>query len=399
MVAVQVCFSVGAADWPNWRGPDHNGVSQESGWSSQWPADGPKQLWKASVGTGFSSISVANGRAYTMGNQAKGGAVEDTIYCFDAVTGKSVWQFSYPAALDPHFYEGGPSATPTVDGDHLYTISKAGMVYSLDAVKGTVIWTNSPSADLGAATPTWGYSSSALVQGDLVIFNVGDCGVALDKTSGKLVWNTGKGSPGYATAVPCSFGGTPAVAVFSSGGAYGVETKSGRKLWNFPFKTDYDMNIADLIVSGNDVFMSADYNHGAALARIKGGTATQVWTDPGMCNHFNSCVLLDGYLYGIDGSAGNAGASLKCLDFATGAEKWSYQGLGTGGLIAADHKLIIMSDKGELVVAPASPTGFNPVARAQVLGGKCWTVPTLANGRIYGRNAKGDVTCLDVSGK
>jgi len=399
LITVLASFRVGAADWPNWRGPDHNGISQETGWSTQWPADGPKQLWQASVGTGFSSIAVAQGRAYTMGNHASATQTNDTIFCFDAVTGRPIWQVTYPTSLGDLYYEGGPSATPTVEGDRVYTISKEGMVYCLDAAKGTVVWTNNPATELGAAFPRWGYASSALVQGNLLIFNVGDCGVALDKASGKIVWNTGKGAPGYASAVPCLFSGTPAVAIFSSGGAYGVETKSGRQLWMFPFKTFSDMNIADLIVSGNDVFMSADYNHGAALARVKDSTATQVWTDAGMCNHFNSCVLLDGFLYGIDGAAGNAGALLKCLDFATGTEKWTYKGLGTGGLIAADHKLIVLSDKGELVVAPVSPQGFNPIARAQVLGGKCWTVPTLANGRIYCRNAKGDLVCLDVSGK
>lgn len=157
------------------------------------------------------------------------------------------------------------------------------------------------------------------------------------------------------------------------------------------------MNIADLIVSGNEVFISAGYDHGAALARVKDGAAGLVWEGKVMRNHINSCVLLDGFLYGVDGAAGGP-ASLKCLDFATGNEKWNYKGLGSGALMAADHKLIVISDKGELVVAEAAPQGFNPISRAQVLGGKCWTVPTLANGRIYCRNAKGDLVCLDVSG-
>lgn len=383
-----------ASDWPNWRGPDHNGVSTETGWVSQWPADGPKTLWKASVGTGFSSITVAGGRAYTMGNQGD----SDTVYCFEAATGKPVWKHSYACPVDPHYYEGGPSATPTIDQSRVFTLSKQGVVYCLDAEKGTVLWSKDAAREAGAATPTWGYAGSALAQGNLVIFNIGDSGAALDKTSGNVVWTSGKGAAGYSTAVPCSFNGAAAVAILSAQGAFGVETKSGRQLWTYPFKTFSDMNIADLIVSGNEVFMSAAHEHGSALVRVQDGTAERVWEGTAMRNHINSSVLLDGYLYGVDGDAGGA-ASLKCVELATGNEKWDYKGLGSGALMAADHKLIVISDKGELVVAQASPQGFNPISRAQVLGGKCWTVPTLANGRIYCRNAKGDLVCLDAAGK
>jgi outer membrane protein assembly factor BamB len=386
------CAAVRAADWPNWRGPDHNGISAEKGWLSQWPADGPKQLWKASVGTGFSSITVAGGRAYTMGNEAD----TDAIYCFDAVTGKPIWKYSYACPVDPHFYEGGPSATPTFDQDRVYTISKEGAIYCLDAANGKLVWSTNAAAATGAATPTWGFAGSALVQGGLLIFNIGDSGAALDKTTGSFVWTSGKGPAGYATAVPATFSNTPAVAMFSAQGASGVETKSGRKLWSYPFKTYSDMNIGELIVSGNDVFMSA-IQHGAALVRVQDSTATQVWENKVISTHINSCIFLDGYLYGVDGPVMGP-ATLKCLEFATGNEKWSFKGLGGGALMLADRKIIMLGDKGELVVADASPQGFNPISRAQVLGGKCWTVPTLANGRIYCRNAKGDLVCLDVKG-
>jgi outer membrane protein assembly factor BamB len=333
-----------------------------------------------------------------MGNQTN----TDTIFCFDAETGRPIWTFSFPTPLDPVMYEGGPSATPTIEGNRVYTMSKKGAVYCLDAEKGTVVWTRNIADETGAASPQWGFASSPLVQDNLIIFDIGLHGLALEKAAGKIVWSSGTNLCGFSTPVPGSFGGTPAVAILSAEAAYGVETKTGRELWSYPWKNSYKLNVADVIVSGDEIFVSTvldQASHFASVARVKGAAADAVWENNKMRNHINSCILLDGYLYGVDGGVNNAGeATLKCLEFATGEEKWNYSGLGGGALIAADHKIIMISDKGELVVAAASPAGFNPISRAQVLGGKCWTVPTLANGRIYCRNAKGDLVCLDVKG-
>jgi outer membrane protein assembly factor BamB len=177
-----------------------------------------------------------------------------------------------------------------------------------------------------------------------------------------------------------------------------VETKSGRAIWSFPFKAQ--INIADMVVSNNDFFMSAGYNKGAVLARLNGTNAAQVWANPRFANHINSSVLVDGFLYGVAGmvNGGAETAFLQCVDFATGVEKWSYRGLGGGGLIVADHKIIMLGDTGELVVGGVSPESFTPISRAKVLGEWCWTAPTLANGRIYCRNNQGDVVCVDVKG-
>jgi outer membrane protein assembly factor BamB len=384
-----------AADWPNWRGPDHNGVSPETGWISKWPADGPRQLWKASVGTGFSSIAVAKGRACTVGNRQD----VDTVYCFDAETGSNLWKYSYACPADPNLYEGGPSATPALDGDRVYAVSKKGGLYCLDAEKGAVVWSKNVAGEAGAALPMWECAGSALVRGNLIILDIGAAGVALDKNTGQVVWSSGKESGGYSTPVPASFDGTPAVVIVSWQTVFGVEIKSGRQLWSLPWKTQFNLNIADAIVSGDDVFVSSGYDRGASVVRVKGATVKVVWENRNLRNHISSSVLVGGYLYGVDGGVNDSGvATLKCLDFATGNERWDYKGLGGGALMVADHKIIMLSDKGELVVADATPEGFNPISRAQILGGKCWTVPTLANGRIYCRNAKGDLVCLDVKG-
>ncbi len=382
-------LSTHAADWPCFRGPDHNGISPETGWSANWPAEGPKQLWKAKVGIGFASFSVSGGRVYTTGNAKD----TDTVFCFDANTGAEVWKHAYPAKLDPKYYEGGPSATPTVDGDRVFTLSKRGVIHCLDAAKGTLIWSKNLMEELKAKMPTWGFASSVLIEGDLAIVNVGAAGAALDKKTGKVVWSSGEDEAGYSTAVPFAVGAQRAVALAIKQDVIGVAVKDGKELWRFPWKTDYDVNAADPILVGSKVFISSGYNHGGGVFDVGVQPASKVWENKNMRNHFNSCVLWQGHLYGVDEK------ELRCLVFDTGEVKWSEKSVGKGSLMLADGKLIVLSEKGELMVAEVSTAAFKPISRAQVLGGKCWTTPVLANGKIYCRNAAGDVVAVDVSGK
>jgi outer membrane protein assembly factor BamB len=387
-------------DWPRWRGPDLNGISKETGWSSTWPTSGPRQLWKASVGTGFSSFAVAAGRAYTMGN--RGG--KESVYCFDAATGAENWKHTYDCDIDPRYYDGGPSATPTVDGDKVYSLSRKGHLFCFHAATGKIAWQKNVNEELELKvfkenTPEWGYSGSPLVQGDKLVLNVGTAGAALDKSNGKVLWTTGTQLSGYSTHVPFNVGAETYLAVFGAKGAHAVALKDGKQLWEFPFETSYDVNAADPILRGNKVFISAGYGRGAAMFRFEGSHVTRIWENKNMRNHFNSCVLLDGHLYGMDGDHGSCGSALRCLEFETGQVKWTESSVKPGALMAADGKLIIMSEPGELIVAQASPESFEALARAQVMGGKCWTTPVLSHGRIYCRNSKGDVVCLDVSAK
>ena len=375
-----------AVDWYRWRGPDLNGISKETGWQTSWPESGPKQLWKAPVGTGFSSFSISRDRVYTMGNTND----TDVVSCLEAGSGKFVWQHAYACPLDPKNFEGGPGATPTVDGDFIYTFSRKGHVYCLNAADGKVAWSKNLNKELGLEIPTWGFAGSALVEGNLVILNAGNAGIALDKKSGKVVWDSGKGPGGYATAVPLA-GPDGGVAMFSRQSLIAVKAADGRELWSYPWKTSYDVNAADPVIAGDRVFMSSGYNHGATVIRVKGSQAEKVWESKNMRNHFNSCVLWQEHLYGVDES------ELRCLAFDTGEVKWKYPQFGKGSLMLADGKLIGLSEKGELIIAEATPSAFKPVARAQVLTGKCWTMPVLSNGHIYCRNARGDVVCLDVS--
>jgi outer membrane protein assembly factor BamB len=172
-----------------------------------------------------------------------------------------------------------------------------------------------------------------------------------------------------------------------------VKAADGRQLWSYPWKTDYDVNAADLIVNGDKLFISSGYNHGCAVLKVAGSAPEKVWENKNLRNHFNSCVLWQGHLYGPDDSG------LRCVSFETGELKWTYREFGKGSLMVVDGKLVALSEKGELIIADPTPAAFKPISRAQVLNGKCWTTPLLSNGHIYCRNAVGDVVCLDVSGK
>jgi outer membrane protein assembly factor BamB len=393
-ISAIVCSTAQAADWPNYRGPNHDGISTETGWSTSWPESGPKILWKASLGTGFASMAVSDGKVYATGNIDD----KDILYCLDAATGKEIWKKSYPCPLYKKDHEGGPCATPTIDGDAVYTFSKDGDAIRFNAATGEIVWHKNLNKELGLKHPTWYFAGSPFIAEDLVIYNAGTYGTALKKADGSLAWQSGKGASGYSTAVPYEIAGQKGVVMAVCEELVGLNPATGKVIWKFPWKTSYDINAADAIVSGDIVFISSGYNKGCALLKISGGNVTKVWQNKNMRNHINCSVLWEGCIYGFDGQV-DGGGKLSCIDLATGEKKWSQDGMGTGSLMIADGKLIILGEKGKLVITAASPEGFSQLASAEILTGKCWTVPVLANGRIYARNAAGQLVCVDVNGK
>lgn len=378
-----------AGDWPNLRGPDHDGIAKETGWSAAALAEGPKVLWKAKVGLGFAAVTVANGRAYTTGNAND----QDTVFCFDANTGAVLWKHTYAAPLDAKYYEGGTSATPTVDGDRVYTVSKRGIVHCLGTADGKVVWTKNLQEELDAKIPEWGFAGSVFIAGNLAILNIGSAGAALDKSTGKVVWKSGTDVSGYSTPVPIEVKGERAVMLAIKQDVVAVKIADGAELWRFPWKTQYDVNAANPILVGSKVFISSGYNRGGGVFDVSAQPPAKVWENKNMRNHMASSVYWQGHLYGVDEN------QLRCLVFETGEVKWTDKVSGKGSLLLADGKLLVLSERGELLVADASPEGFKPSARAQVIGGKCWTMPVLANGKLYVRTGPGDVACVDLSGK
>ncbi|KAF0180839.1 MAG: Alcohol dehydrogenase (Acceptor) [Limisphaerales bacterium] len=379
-------------DWPQWRGPKRNGISEEKGFLVQWPKEGPRRLWIAKVGVGYSSVSVAGGRLYTMGNVSD----VDHVMCLDTASGKLVWDYKYPCtAADPNGYPG-PRCTPTVDGNLVFTVSRNGHLLCLSAANGALVWSKRLVDDFGGFIPQWGFSGSPLVEGELLILETGSNGrsvAALDKKTGRVVWANGIYAAGYASPVAFDLARDRAVAVFSAGGLTGRAVSNGRVLWHYNWRTSYDVNAATPVVFEDKIFISSGYGAGCALLQVSANAVRPVWSSKNMRNHFNACVLWQGHLYGFDEN------QLRCLDLITGGVKWSTPAYGKGSLMIADGRLLLYGERGRLGLAEASPAGFRELAAAQVLGGNStWAPPVLSNGRIYCRSGT-DLICLDVADK
>jgi outer membrane protein assembly factor BamB len=377
-----------ASDWPQWRGPARNGSSPEQ-INTNWPAAGPKTLWRASVGTGFSGVSISAARAFTLGNTTN----QDTVWCLDALTGKELWRYTYPAQLGPQYYEGGPGATPTVASNRLFTISKWGDVFCLDTATGAVIWQHDLRKD-GLKPNRWGFAGSPLLWQDLVILNAGSAGIALDRSNGHTAWCNGTNAGGYASPTLFPSHGQDAVLIFAAKHLVALAPQTGHELWRHFWETGWDTNNTDPLVDRDHIFISS-FTRGCALLSLATPQPHVVYDTKILRNHLSPGILLGEYLYAFNGEA-HQETDLRCIHLPTGELKWTRKEPPFGSLIRAAGRLLILSEKGELLLADASPLDFQPLARAKVLTGVCWTSPTLANGLLYVRTAKGELHCLDL---
>lgn len=373
-----------AADWPQFRGPNRDGISRETGLLKNWPAGGPKVLWKAPMGEGYSHLTVSKGRLYTLLGEGN----NDVAVAYDAATGKQLWK----VPLGRKFINdqgNGPRSTPTVDGDMVYALSAEGRLAALNAANGKKVWEHDLRAQFGAEPPQWGISTSPLVEGNLLLVDVGGSGgkslVAFDKKTGKTVWTSQNEQAGYSAPIAITVGGVRQVVFFTGRALLSVSPKDGKLLWRVPWRTDYDVNAATpIFVAPDKLYISSGYGTGATLFQIKvaGGKVgvDEVWQSRRMKNQFSSSVLHNGHIYGFDDSV------LKCISAATGEEKWKESGFGHGSLILADGHLVILSERGKLLLVEANPAGYREKGSSQILSGRCWTAPTLANGKLYLRN-------------
>lgn len=386
-IAVATAASAAADDWPQWHGPNLNNISSESGWAA---AGRPESVWSKMVGLGYSNVVIRDGRLYTTGfneDQEK-----DFVYCLEADTGKEVWSFSYPAKKWDKYHGGGTNATPSLGGDKLYHFNREGEFRCFNAATGEVVWEKKILEQYVAELPTWAFAASPLVLDDMVIINAGRT-IAFDRDSGKELWHTADFGHAYATPTAFTRDGRDLLAVFSGNGLSVLDRTDGQIIDTFEWKTQYDVNAATpIVLDGERIFISSGYNHGCAMLTFDGSTLTPVWENKSMRNQMTGCVLIDGHLFGFDQSV------LKCMDL-DGKVVWEQRGLGQGALCGAGDKLIIASSKGELIVAKASPNGYEELSKADVVkaGGKtvCWTTPVLANGRIYIRSSAGELACRD----
>ena len=384
-------FCLQAEDWPHWLGLEANGISSEV---LPDKVELTNVIWTAEVGTGFSSLAVAAGRVYSMGH--KDG--KETVWCFSEKEGNLLWSDLYQAELMPNLHEGGPGATPTVDGDRVYTMSKDGQLRVYEAASGTLVWEKDMLALSGMrGIPEWGFTASPLVSGDTLFVEAGAT-FAFDKSSGDERWRSEDYRPAYGTPQLFEHDERLLLAVLKTDGLVILDPAHGKTLAFSIWRTSFQTNsTTPLAVGDGRLFVSTGYDEGCALFRYSEGVLTKIYENKNMCNHMGNSVLIDGFFYGFDGTAHRGRpVEFTALDGETGEKKWHFQDLKYGSVIGANKDLIVLTETGEMLIGAASPDGFEPRVRHQVLSGRCWTPPVLANGVIYARNASGTVVALRV---
>ena len=392
LVVVAVCADFAlAGDWLHYRGPRRDGTALER-WSPPGRGSALREAWRTGVGVGTSSVTVAGSRLYTAGHFAG----KETVQCLDAASGRVLWKFAHPVALDPNLFEGGSRSTPTLSKEGVYVLSHEGHLHCLHPETGAVLWEKHLVRDFGGRKPEWGFSGAPLVEGERLIVDAGGASgstLALHRTDGRLLWKSGSEPAGYAAPVILPLDPEPALVVFKAGSLVGYQPDTGKPLWSFPWETSYQINAATPLLVGKDTLLiSSGYNTGAALVSVAQGKATQVWRNKSLRAHINSPVLSGDFVFGIDGNTG--GGNLVCLNALTGEKRWEEKSVKGGALIAVGGVLVIVSEKGDLVVAEASPDGFRQLHRQSVLKNRTWAQPVLAHGRLYLRDNLGTLVCL-----
>lgn len=385
----------GLTEWPQWRGPNRDGVSPETGLLVVWPAEGPKELWRAKTGVGYSCVAVSRGRVYTLVQDGD----SEAVVCWEADTGKELWRFKYPCEYVNDF-GSGPRSTPTVGGEHVWTVGATGIFHCLKAETGQKEWRHDLLEEFKADNLRWGVSFSPLIEGDLVITNPGGPNgnsiVAFDKRTGKVAWHALDDLAGYSSPMAVTMAGKRQLIVFTGKNLVSVSPQDGKLFWSYPWETSYDCNIATPIAVGDYLFISSGYGKGCALLKVSGKGDTvevqRVYEHNRMCNHFSSSVYFKEHIYGFND------AVLTCLDFRTGKALWKESGFRKGSLTIADGHLFILGEDGKLALATATPDRYEEKARFRFSGNRCWTVPVVANGKLYVRDEE-TLVCYDIRKK
>ena len=385
------------AEWFQWRGPNRDGHSDETGLLKDWPANGPPQVWRATgAGNGFASFSASGGKLFTLGAR---GNVEYVI-AFDAASGKRLWETPNGQRFRNEMGDG-PRSTPTIDGNRLFAFGGTGELSCLDTATGTKIWSVNVVQQFGGTTPYWGYSESPLVIGDRIVLNAGGRKasiVAVNKADGKTLWQNHNDAAGYSSPMLLRTGSLQQVVFFTGQRALAVDPRDGRLLWSYDRASNNTANIATPIIRGNRVFFSSDYGTGAALLDVKAAgnvaSAQEVYFTREMRNHHASSVVVGDHIYGFSSSI------LTALKFDTGDLAWRNRSVGKGSLIYADERLYLYSEQGVVGLADASPTEYRERGRfsIQQTGPPTWSHPIITNGRLIIRD-QDNVYAYDIRAK
>jgi outer membrane protein assembly factor BamB len=394
-----------ASDWPQWRGPSRDGISQEKGLLKEWPKEGPKLVWQVKdLGSGYSTPAVVGQRLYVISNR---GMDDERLQCLSTADGKEIWstRIGNVGKNDGPQYPGSRS-TPTTDGQLLFALGSDGDLVCLETASGKERWRKNLRSDFGGQPGKWAYAESPLVDGDVLVCTPGGSKaiiVALNKTTGETIWTTQvpEGEPAaYASVIAVEGGGIKQYVQFLEKGLVGVDAKSGKLLWRYE-KTAQGSpaNIPTPVAGGSFVYSSTGRGGGGLVKLTAKGDAVaaeQVYYVAQLPTSIGGSVLLDGLLYGTN----NKG--LMCVDFATGDVKWQEEGIGAGAVCYADGRLYFHGENGEVALVEATGEEyrekgrFAPPNQPDRGRAKAWTYPVVANGKLYIRDL-GMLWCYDVA--
>ena len=378
-----------SADWPQWRGPDRNGLSKESGLLQQWPASGPPLAWSiSSLGAGYGSLAIKDDRIFVQGSSGR----QSIVYVLNRADGKGIWSKALGPAGD-NDRGPGPRGTPTVDGDRVYVLTENGDLACLKTQDGTSVWQRNILKDFAARNIDWEISESPLVDGNHVIVTPGGRGagmVALDKLTGATVWTSKDLSDeaGYSSAVVGEVQGVRTLMTLTAEAGVGVRASDGKLMWRYRQVANRTANITTPIFFDNKVFYTSAYDTGGALLGLTAQNgevkAQEIYFTREMQNHHGGVLLVNGYLYGFNNSI------LTCLEFSTGKMMWRNRSVGKGSLTYADGHLYIEGEDNVVGLAEASPTGYREKGRFRIpdQGLPSWAHPVVAGGRLYIRNQR-----------
>jgi outer membrane protein assembly factor BamB len=402
-----VVLPVPASDWPQFLGPNRNGSSPEIGLLAAWPREGPKLVWRCKGGAGHSQVAVAAGRAYTIVQRGD----DEVLLALDAANGKELWSRRLEHAWSP-----GPSATPVIDGNRVYAQSMRGPLFSLNAADGAIIWQRDLLKEFRVQNTLWGMTVSPMIDGDRLFTACGGKGdrqnrsakvgdvnsgvVALNKSDGKLLWKSTNDELGFASPVIWSTAGKKQAVFLTMSGVVAVQPEDGKVRWRFPW-TDFPSELfaASPLVVGDRLFL-ASADDCALIQPAAEGEPKVLWGNkpPERLNTYNTmAVYHDRHLYGTSTAGWRGATSLNCVELATGKVVWSQKKFGAGSILLADGNLYIQTVKGELIVAPATPIGYQEKGRAKVLGQSTFVNgPTLAGKRLFARD-QSSIICLELA--
>ncbi|MEM7481225.1 MAG: PQQ-binding-like beta-propeller repeat protein [Acidobacteriota bacterium] len=393
LLALCLAPTLAAEDWPRFRGPEGTGISAEAGLLDSWDEGGPKELWRRPLGRGFSGVSAVGNSLYTLFADRSG----EYLVSLATADGSERWRYR----LDDLYADSqgdGPRSTPTVSDGVVYAYGAQSMLAAVDAESGKKIWSQDLKKSLGARPPRWGTSAQPVVDGDLLLVDVGGRDgasvAAFRKLTGVLVWSAGSDKAGYSMPLLVEVGGVRQAIFFTATQILAVRPQSGEVLWREPWSTSYNVNAAaPILVPPSRLFISSGYDTGSALFEIEteGDRASvrKVWDQRRMKNQFSSSVLYRGAIFGFDNSI------LKAIDPATGEELWKARGFQHGSLTAADGKLFVLGEGGRLALVEATAEAYREISSVEPFKAKAWTVPTLADGVLYLRN-ESEIIALDV---